>query len=95
MTLDELRKQLYNHKDAGVAMRVSRAIGELIKEEKFTEAMELTLDTLGELRTKLYALKPDLGDLFGALGGKGSGNPGEAALQYVEGLMRSLPKPTK
>lgn len=95
MKVEDLKLQLTDHSDAGVAMRIQRAIGELVEEKKFDDDTELTFDNLFELRRKLYVLKPDMSDLLGALGRGGSKNPGEAALQYVEALMRSLPKPKK
>lgn len=86
--VSDLQETMYNYSDVGVAMQVQNAIGGLIEDKELTPDNELSSNILEKIRQRIYAnnRQPDPMDLlFGAMLGE-TGNPVEAALQYIERL---------
>ena len=89
-TVKDLFDTLYNHPDIGVTLEVKGAIQDLIDADKLAFEDHLLHSRLEDIRQQIYARNrskpPDpIATLFGALAGQ-TGNPIEAALQYIEGL---------
>jgi hypothetical protein len=82
---------MYNHPDVGLAMQIQNAIKAVIYERKnICEDSPLSSHVLGLIREKIYILNKNPEPyklLFHAFAGK-TANPVEAALQYIEKLMR-------
>jgi hypothetical protein len=86
----DLQDEMRSHSDVGLAMQVQNAIQAAISAGRITDDDELTFNVLDKIRSKIYEINrnPDPTDVvFQTLAGKTS-NPTEAALQYVENLMR-------
>ncbi|HPA25622.1 MAG TPA: hypothetical protein PLK76_02590 [bacterium] len=92
-TVQDLVKATTNHDDVAVALQVQDAIRSLQDEAEISPNTPLCANVLEKIRTRIYDLnrQPSKQDpfnmLFQALAGK-TGNPVEAALQYIEQLMR-------
>jgi len=89
-TVQDLFDALYSHPDIAVTMEVKGAIQDLIDAGKMETGDHLSQSSLEDIQQQIFARNrgkhPDPATLlFSALVGK-TGNPIEAALQYIEGL---------